>query len=212
MKRGVSAPSENAGGSQGAQWTRQSRLSPPLNCASGGGGGEAERCGRSESGARVTDSRGESPPSLWPLRWGRGGADVQEDAVMGPRRNNQSQTTHLCFSPRVPREQPKDPHRLRCASLTPNGPCVASCGWASSSLRVSEPPRDFHEALGAPGESCDRGGIWDPEVLQEEEMRRVGRKRGRGRLGDVKDGGLGLGVAKPGRGAAAAHAWRVGSP
>lgn len=54
---------------------------------------------------------------------------------------------------------------------------------------------------GAPAESCDRGGIWDPEVRREGGDRRKrgggGRRRGGADLGTGRTAGRDEGVGKP---------------
>ena len=125
---------------------------------------------------------------------------MQEDAVTGPGKKHQPQTTHLCFSTRVLRERPKDPRR--CAAPPRPPPAQPRFLWVGFAL----PPgfRSHHVTSTkseAPAESRDRGGIWDPEVRREGGERRKrgggGRRRGRGRGGGRQV--LGRGDAGGGR-------------
>ncbi|XP_063092809.1 basic leucine zipper transcriptional factor ATF-like 3 isoform X3 [Cavia porcellus] len=60
-------------------------------------------------------------------------------------------------STRAPRARPRAPRRLR--------------GWASRSRRVSEPPRDFHEAQGSSGKATGSPEDDDRKVRRREKNR-----------------------------------------
>ncbi|XP_066888196.1 basic leucine zipper transcriptional factor ATF-like 3 isoform X1 [Kogia breviceps] len=97
---------------------------------------------------------------------------------MGPGKEHQPQTTHLCFSTRVLRERPKDPRSCAAPPRSPPAqPRFLRVGFAL-------PPgfRSHHVTSTkseAPAESRDRGGIWDPESPEDDDRKVRRREKNR---------------------------------